>query len=64
MGGIVSSVGVIEFKRDSYNKYQTVVEMLRAAGDIVARVLAEGDRIDSAVMFGLAINYKAYLMKQ
>lgn len=32
--------------------------MLRAVGNLVVRVLAEGDRIDSAVIFGLAANYK------
>ena len=58
VGGVVSSGGVIEFKRDTYNKQQGVAEMLRAVGDIIAMVLAKGDRVDSAVIFGLAANYK------
>lgn len=32
--------------------------MLRAVGNLVVTVLAEGDRIDGAVIFGLAANYK------
>lgn len=54
----VASAGVIEFKRQSYNTKQTFKEMLKSAGDLVAKVLMEGEIVDHIIMYGLAANYK------
>ena len=56
--GVFTSVGVIEFKRVKYDTEQTIKEMLKASGDLIAKVLIEGNKVDRAIVYGLAANYQ------
>lgn len=52
-----ASLGVLEFKQKRFAVEQTVKEMLKSAGDLVAKVLTEGDILSQVNMYGLAVNY-------
>lgn len=52
--GISNEGGVIEFKSERYDVDQMVREMLRYCGDLVAKVVIEGEKADNATMYGLA----------
>ena len=58
LDGIITSGGIIEFKRKEYNTDQTVGEALKSAGGLVARVLIEGEKVEKVAIYGLAGNYK------
>ena len=57
LNGILASAGILECKTERYNTKQTFFEMLRTGGDLVAKVLAEGWKVDRALLYGLALNY-------
>ena len=56
-GGVCTNAGILEFKMEKYNTDRTIKEMLRSAGDLVAKALYEGEKVNQAIMYGLAFNY-------
>ena len=56
--GVFTSVGIIEFKRVKFDTEQTIKDMLKAGGDLIAKVLIEGNKVDRAIIYGLAANYQ------
>ena len=53
-----TSLGVFEFKQKRFAVQQISQELLKSAGDLVAKVLLEGSVLSQASMYGLAVNYK------
>ena len=54
-------VGVMEFKQNDYAVDQTAKEMIKGAGDILAKGLSEGLVVNYVLVYGLAINYSTLL---
>ena len=54
LDGILASSGILEGKSERYNTNETFFEMPRTGGDLVAKVLAEGRKVDRALLYGLA----------
>ena len=57
LDGILISAGILECKTEKYSTNQTFLEMLRTGGDLVAKVLTEGGKVDRAILYGLAFNF-------
>ena len=57
IGRSSSSARVLEFKRERFDVDQTAKEMLKSCGDLVAKVLLEGNQVIEVNMYGLAVNY-------
>lgn len=51
------AAGVLECKDSSYAIYQTIAEMIRYAGDLLADTLLKGCFVNTISVFGLALNY-------
>jgi len=49
--------GMLECKLDEYHIYQTIAEMIKSAGDMVAKSLVDGHLVRHTDIYGLAINY-------
>ena len=54
--GLLIKGGVIEFKNKKYVLSQTIKEMLKCAGDLLAKTLIQGSMVDHTTVFGLALN--------
>ena len=53
----------IEIKNNEYAEQQTKEEMMRNAGDLVAKILFEGNLLQNVIIYGLALNYNIGLVK-
>ena len=57
------AAGVIECKRKHHEIYQTIAEMIRCAGDLVAESLIRGQLVRKTDIFGLGLNYDTQTTK-
>ena len=57
------AAGVIECKRKHHEIYQTIAEMIRCAGDLVAESLIRGQLVRKTDIFGLGLNYDTQTAK-
>ena len=51
------AAGVIECKKEKYAIHQTIAEMIRYAGDLLADALLKGHSVNIISVYGLALNY-------
>ena len=57
--------GTVEFKKTKYTyaTQQTSKEMIKTAGDLVAKVLLMGKKVDSIIVYGLAASHRSKFAK-